>query len=132
MAVTAGLAAHGAHVIDRFAAHKVLGIVAGQLEVGYLFHRITGGSAADMRVILHGHDRKVAEGSTEIGRGERREMKVEGIRMAARLQISFGFGPLTASVWASWASRDSAGHLLWSSDCCCCRWARTTKCARQV
>lgn len=64
-----GVAAHGAHVIDRFAAHKVLGIVAGQLEVGYLFHRITGGSAADMRVILHGHDRKVAKVST---RGERR------------------------------------------------------------
>lgn len=80
--VHACLAAHGAHVIDRFAAHKVLGIVAGQLEVGYLFHRIAGGSAADMRVILHGHDRKVAERSTE--EAEEREIKV-GIRMAARL-----------------------------------------------
>lgn len=70
-----GVAAHGAHVIDRFAAHKVLGIVAGQLEVGYLFHRITGGSAADMRVILHGHDRKVAKVSTE-GGGRGRERMV--------------------------------------------------------
>jgi len=38
--VGSGEAAHGTEVIDRTATHKVLSIVAGQLEVGYLFGHI--------------------------------------------------------------------------------------------
>jgi len=34
-------AAHGSKMIDRLATHKVLSIVAGQLEVGYIFGHIT-------------------------------------------------------------------------------------------
>lgn len=104
-----GVAAHGAHVIDRFAAHKVLGIVAGQLEVGYLFHRITGGSAADMRVILHGHDRKVAKVST---RGGRRGSMVRHGWLLGKISLA-----LTAAAWGSLASMDNAGHPFGSSDC---------------
>lgn len=55
-----GEAAHGAEVIDRPATLKVLSIVAGQLEVGYPLGHVTRPGTADMRVVLHGHDRKVA------------------------------------------------------------------------
>jgi len=58
--VGSGETAHSTEVIDRTATHKVLSIVAGQLEVGYLFGHIAGTSATNMRVVLHGHDRKMA------------------------------------------------------------------------
>lgn len=49
-------------MIDRPAAHIALGVVAGQLEVGYVPGHISQSGAADVGVVFDGHHRKVVKG----------------------------------------------------------------------
>lgn len=84
-------------MIDRPAAHIVLSIVAGQLEVGFFFGHISQPSAANMSVVLHGHHRKVTKGS----------VGVSGVAIAKRIFVADNYSPknsnwlLTDAGWAS-------------------------------